>query len=135
MSGDALAAAAESLLGTKFRLHGRDPATGLDCVGLCLTALARVGRNIAVPASYGLRNRDVARLFDHAGQAGLALHEGLTLPGDIVLIQPDALHFHLLVAVRGGRFVHAHAGLRRVVTMPGPLAAPVIRHWRLTSTI
>lgn len=131
MNGDALADAAQSFVGVKFQLHGRDPATGLDCVGLCLAALARTGRVITIPACYGLRNRDVAHLLHHAGQAGLAISDGPIQPGDIVLIQPDMLHYHLLVAVSGDRFVHAHAGLRRVVALPGPLAAPIIRHWRL----
>ena len=43
MSG-ALAEAALGLLGVPFRLHGRDPATGLDCVGLVAEALRRAGR-------------------------------------------------------------------------------------------
>ncbi len=34
-----LAAAALNLIGTPFRLHGRDPATGLDCVGLVAEAM------------------------------------------------------------------------------------------------
>ena len=33
MSAQALAEAAAALVGSRFRLHGRDPATGLDCIG------------------------------------------------------------------------------------------------------
>ena len=37
-AGPALASAAEALVGARFRLHGRDPATGL--AGLCVLAAA-----------------------------------------------------------------------------------------------
>ena len=50
MSGAALAAAAESLVGTRFRLHGRDPDTGLDCVGLLAASLAAKEAATAPPA-------------------------------------------------------------------------------------
>lgn len=133
MIGDALANAAQGLVGTKFRLHGRTPESGLDCVGLCLEALARVGRRMEIPASYGLRNRTVAHLLEHAAQAGLALQDGAIFPGDVLLTSPDPLHFHLLIAAPGHHFIHAHAGLRRVVSMPGPLPHPPVRHWRLVS--
>ncbi len=42
---EAFAEAAESLVGIRFRLFGRDPAYGLDCVGLVAAALARSGRS------------------------------------------------------------------------------------------
>ena len=38
-SGAAIAAAARALVGVPFRLQGRDPALGLDCVGLVGAAL------------------------------------------------------------------------------------------------
>ena len=44
MSGEALAEAAVAFAGTRFRLHGRDPETGLDCIGLLAAALTRIGR-------------------------------------------------------------------------------------------
>ena len=39
----ALARAAAGCLGVRFRLHGRDPATGLDCLGLLGAALVATG--------------------------------------------------------------------------------------------
>ncbi|WP_324740606.1 NlpC/P60 family protein [Tsuneonella sp. CC-YZS046] len=134
MSGDgtALAKAAEALAGAPFRLHGRDPETGLDCVGLCLAALAAIGRPVRVPACYGLRNRSIASLLRFADEAGLAEAVGPIQPGDIILTRPGAAQFHLSIAAGPGRFIHAHAGLRRVVVTPGPLVAPVLRHWRIT---
>lgn len=133
MSGDggALAAAAEGFIGAPFRLHGRDPRTGLDCVGLCLAALAAIGRPVSIPACYGLRNRDISRALRFASKASLAEAEGPPLPGDILLARLGPVRFHLLIAGGGGRFIHAHAGLRRVVATSGPLGAPLLRHWRL----
>ncbi len=128
----ALAAAAEALVGTPFRLHGRDPQTGLDCIGLYTAARAAIGRPVNIPPCYGLRNRDIAGILARAGTDGLTNAQGLILAGDVVLTRFSPIQVHLLVAVVGNRFVHAHAGLRRVVTMPGPLALPLISHWRLT---
>ena len=39
----AIIAAARAAIGARFRLHGRDPATGLDCVGLVACAAPRAG--------------------------------------------------------------------------------------------
>lgn len=130
-AGTALAAAAEALIGTPFRLHGRDPASGLDCVGLVAAALAAIGRPAPAPRAYGLRNRAISDLLGFAPRAGLADTEGAILAGDVVLVRPGPLQHHLLIALGNTRFVHAHAGLRRVVATPGPLALPIIRHWRL----
>lgn len=133
MNGVALALAAEALIGTRFRLHGRDPATGLDCVGLVAAALEAIGRPASAPSAYGLRNRDIAAVLAFAPRAGFGEISGPALPGDVLLVRAGPLQEHLLIAAPGGRFVHAHAGLRRVVATPGPLACPILRHWRLTA--
>ncbi|WP_317617053.1 hypothetical protein [Sphingobium sp. SCG-1] len=49
--------------------------------------------------------------------------------GDVVLVRAGAVQFHLMLKVPGG-FVHAHAGLRRVVEMPGEPLWPVVGVWR-----
>ena len=68
----ALARAARALVGARFRLHGRDPATGLDCVGLVAAALAAMGRRVPAPAGYALRNRDIAGALAFAAARGSA---------------------------------------------------------------
>jgi cell wall-associated NlpC family hydrolase len=128
----ALAAAAEALIGTPFRLHGRDPARGLDCVGLVTAALEGAGRSPRAPAGYRLRQLDPSGHLGAAGLSGLGAASGPIAPGDVLLVQAGAAQCHLLVASRRGGFVHAHAGLRRVVHSPAPLDWPVLRHWRLT---
>lgn len=131
MSGAELAAAAETLVGAPFRLHGRDPASGLDCVGVLAAAFARCGRTPTTPRGYGLRNRSVTSWLELAADAGLAEVEGPARPGDVIMVRPGPGQHHLLLALASDRFVHAHAGLRRVVVQPGPLPWPPERHWRL----
>ena len=55
------AAQAEALVGTPFRLGGRDPATGLDCIGIAACALGRAGGEVHSPTGYALRNIDIDR--------------------------------------------------------------------------
>jgi cell wall-associated NlpC family hydrolase len=131
----AFAQAAESFSGTRFRLHGRDPATGLDCVGLVAAALAAIGREAPVPAGYRLRNTSIDAALACAAGAGFVRRAGEPEPGDVLLVRPGPFQHHLLVALAGGRFVHAHAGLRRVTVTPGPLAWPILRHWRLAPSV
>jgi len=130
-AGEALARAAEALVGTPFRLHGRDPGRGLDCVGLVAASLAAIGRAAPAPMRYGLRNTDIAAALRFAAGAGLIETDGPVRPGDVLLARPGPAQHHLLVAASGGHFIHAHAGLRRVVATPGPPAWPILHHWRL----
>ena len=131
MSGELLAQAAEALVGIRFRLHGRDPATGLDCVGLLATALAAVGRPAQWPTGYTLRAQALPALDGFAETCGLADAAGAIEPGDVLLLRTGPAQHHLAIAARAGAFVHAHAGLRRVVLAPPPLAWPILRRWRL----
>ena len=132
MIGAAIAARAEALVGVPFRLHGRDPSTGLDCVGVVAVALSDGKRPIVAPTGYALRNRSIADRLDCAARAGLIDVDGSVAPGDILLVRPGPGQHHLLVAAADNRFIHAHAGLRRVVSLPGPLPWPAPRHWRST---
>lgn len=130
-TGLAFAAAATRLIGTPYRLFGRDPADGLDCVGLVLASLALLGRPVPQVSGYALRNLDDTRFLPLFGQVGFALCNEAILPGDLLYVRPGPGQVHLLIAMQGGGFVHAHAGLRRVVETPGPLAWPLLAHWRL----
>lgn len=122
------AAAAEALVGAPFRLGGRDPATGLDCVGLVACALGEAD----TPQGYGLRNADITRHLAFAARSGFVAQTGPIARGDLVLAQPGPAQHHLLIASGHRRFVHAHAGLRRVVLHQGPLPWPELLCWRLT---
>ena len=133
MTSDAvrLAAAARSFEGVPFRLHGRDPVTGLDCVGLVAASLSKIGRPASPPNGYSLRRCDPAPLLSHAQLAGFRQCEGDMLEGDLILVRPSPGQFHLLLAVSGVEFAHAHAGIGRVAIAPRPGSWPQIRQWRL----
>lgn len=127
-----VAEAALALVGTRFVLGGRDPAIGLDCVGLVSVALARMGRGVHAPTGYGLRNRSIAHWLPLARKAGLVLCEEAAGAGDCLLTASGPAQHHLLiVGPDGSDAIHAHAGLRRVVVSPLPLADCILRHWRL----
>lgn len=113
---------ARALVGVPFRLHGRS-AAGLDCVGLAALATGR-----AAHCAYGLRSGDVARAENWLRAAGL-VPVARGRPGDLALVRPGPLQLHLMIGTGAG-FIHAHAGIGRVVEMPGVSPWPVIGWWR-----
>lgn len=131
ITGAGLADAALSLLGAPFRLHGRDPTNGLDCVGLLEAALALCGATVRLPNAYALRSRRLPDLSGLAERAGLSETSGIMEGGDVLLLRPSACQHHLAIATSRNRIVHAHAGLRRVVHSPLPDGWPLAGHWRL----
>ncbi|MEA3388992.1 peptidoglycan endopeptidase [Sphingobium sp. CCH11-B1] len=122
MNGTAVVAAARAMIGAPFRLHGRG-REGIDCVGLAAVATGREG-----PCAYGLRSGDARRAEGWLRAAGLARVER-GAPGDIALARPGPMQLHLMIWTGTG-FVHAHAGLRRVVETPGASPWPLLGWWR-----
>lgn len=132
MTAQLFAEAAAGLVGCPFRLHGRDPATGLDCVGLIAAALEGAGMMARLPTGYRLRAATAPDLAQIAGEHGFVPISGTVEAGDILLTRPAAAQLHFAIAGPGrDQFVEAHAGLGRVVIRPGPLSGPVIQHWRM----
>ncbi|MCC6942299.1 MAG: peptidoglycan endopeptidase [Novosphingobium sp.] len=123
----ALAEAALCLVGVRFRLHGRAPETGLDCVGLVAAAMRGAGYAPRAPEGYSLRSASVTRWLGHAEQSGL---HPAQVDGDVVLCMANPVQPHLLIVVPCG-FVHAHAGLGRVTFLPDPLPWPITMQWHL----
>ena len=111
-------------VGTRFRLHGRDVESGLDCVGLIAFAYDRAD----APTGYSLRGG--------TGDGWAALLDGFTVrricaveAGDIMLLYAGPAQFHLGLWT-GTSLIHADAGLRRVVELPGWPVWPVVGVWR-----
>lgn len=130
--GDRIAAEALALVGTPFRLRGRVPETGLDCVGLAMTALARAGLRVTEPPAYRLRGTSSMRAEALLQSGGLRRAEREE-PGDLLLVASGPMQLHIMIRAGAGH-VHAHAGLGRVVLMPPPAPWPVLGIWRAVSS-
>ena len=117
---------ARALVGTRFRVQGRD-AEGLDCVGVAIATYR-------VPAG-GVR-RDYRLRGDHEPEirAGLSEHfrripATQLRTGDLMLMRVSNEQLHLGIRTDAG-FVHAHARLLRVVETPGMPEWPLIAAYR-----
>jgi len=100
-------AAARAAVGARFRLHGRDPTTGLDCVGLAAWALRAGGFAGTVPSGYALRGGDPARAIAAIESAGL-IRMTEAAPGDLLLCASGPGQLHLAID-SGGGIIHAES--------------------------
>ncbi len=125
-----IVAAARTCVGARFRVQGRDPAVGLDCVGLAAFAYRAAGAVLTLPSGYALRGGDVRDMTDRLTANGFAtVPDGLAIPGDLRVLRPGARQLHF--AILGGTgFIHADLALRRIVERPGPPPWPVLGTWR-----
>jgi lipoprotein Spr len=132
MTADLIAFRANAQLNTPFRFRGRTPGVALDCVGLVLTALGPIAETTVDCPSYSLRG-DFRRAIS-SGFAQLPFHliseSEPGRDGDIILASAGPSQLHLMVAANSG-WVHAHAGLGRVVFTPLWPGWPIIHRWRL----
>lgn len=133
MTGRQLCEAAGSLIGTPFRLNGRDAQSGVDCLGLIIVALRKAGHPVADPRDYRLRQRTVDHLMPFARRNGFEPHLGITVPGDLLLFALPGLQHHVALAADQGRIIHAHAGLRRVVEGQADPNWIAVATWRFAS--
>src|SRR4051794_3868157 len=119
-------ARAHALVGTRFRAQGRS-ADGLDCVGV---VLATFGIDPAsVRKDYHLRGEDPVELDAALLRHFRRVRPGQLAPGDIMMLTIAQRQLHLAVRTAGG-FVHAHAGIRRVVETPGMPEWPIVAAYR-----
>jgi len=121
---------ARTLVSTGFRLHGRDPATGLDCVGLVASA---AGVTHGVPTGYALRGGR-AQHFISLIDTFASRRTGRPRRGDVLMIVAGPAQYHLGIWT-GHSFIHAHAGLRRVVETPGAPEGEIVAAWHITKEI
>lgn len=115
-----IAEMALQLCGTDFRLHGRSVDYGLDCIGLAAECLGAADVTCNVPTGYSIRGgsaKQIEEVMALSGFTELPRDEPFC-DGDIVLVRPSAIQWHLMIKTDGG-FVHAHAGLGQVVFTPG----------------
>lgn len=130
--GSEIAQRALDVVGVRFKTGGRCIKTGLDCVGVVAAALASPRCTFHIQSDYALRGDYQTRVLDFFSRDCFsAIADSKTQQGDILLCQTAPRQLHFAIFTRNG-FVHAHAGLRRVVLTPLPLPWPVIGHWRYT---
>ncbi|WP_432814098.1 peptidoglycan endopeptidase [Sphingorhabdus sp.] len=125
-----IAACALTCLGAPFRLHGRSPETGLDCVGVVSACLFEAGYRFEIPTDYRLRGDFEGRVQAFFTDSKFRnVDDGSWIAGDILLLRPGPRHIHFAVLAHVGA-VHAHVGLGRVVLTPLPLPYGNITQWR-----
>jgi len=129
--GRQLAEASSQFIGVRFQLLGRDPTVGLDCIGLLACSLDAIGCKPILPKGYRLRNSDHLQWLECATRSGLTPVDGKMDVGDVLLVKPGPGQHHLVIAESASCFIHAHAGLRRVVRQPIKLGDQTQAHWRL----
>ena len=119
------------MLGAPFRLHGRDPEFGIDCVGLVAVALERIGRKAVVPLRYGMRNSAPGAWTDFFLASGFESVGDSLAAGDVIVTRPGPGQHHLMIVEDPVSAIHAHAGLRRTVRQPIGSDIIISAHWRL----
>ena len=120
-------ARARAFVGTRFRPQGRSKETGVDCVGLILCVF-RIAPDL-VSRDYRLRGDHQVQIEHGLDQWFRRLLHGNFRRGDVLLMAVAADQLHLGVSTDAG-FVHADAGLGRVVETPGRPKWPVVGAYR-----
>jgi murein DD-endopeptidase / murein LD-carboxypeptidase len=129
MKGVDIAARACALVGTRFRPQGRDPNHGLDCVGTAAFACGIPGQSL--PRDYALRGQTLEEIERRLRDLGCRpVVDRPPELGDVVVCEAGPAQYHMVVITPVG-FVHADAGLRRVVQRPYPIPWAVAGAWSL----
>ncbi len=116
-------------LGIPFRLGGRDPATGIDCIGLVALVFGKVGN---APKGYAMRGASLARWAGELDRNFLRRTDDAMQSGDIALLETGPSTWHVGVW-SGNALIHADVRRGRVVETPAPLPWPVIGIWHAVS--
>jgi murein DD-endopeptidase / murein LD-carboxypeptidase len=107
-------AAARTCLGVRFRLQGRHPETGLDCIGLIIWSAQRCGLTLPDAQDYILTDNptrlDVALLTAPITPIDPTDH----IAGDFVRLLSNGQPLHLAIC-GGGTLIHADIRCRKVV--------------------
>lgn len=126
MEADEVVARARANLGVRFRPQGRDAEHGLDCVGAAASAFGLV----AVRRNYRLQSGDVGEVERELGGLGFDRSAPSAADaGNLLLVRVNHAQLHIVLLTPEG-YLHADAGLRRVVEVPGPVPWPIVSAWR-----
>ncbi len=126
MASKRTAARARALVGVRFRPQGRDPAKGLDCVGVVIHAFRLEAGSI--PDDYRLSSLGrTAELM--AGILARFAPLRRAEVGHLVVMEAGRRQMHLGVRTEAG-IVHADARTGRVIEGPIPPGARVVGYFR-----
>ena len=118
---------ARALVGVPFRAQGRNPAIGVDCVGLTLHAFNLPMQHTRI--NYRLRGKHAVEIDEGFRPYFEEVSCSSICPGDVLLLEVARDQLHLAIAC-GQSFVHADAGIRYVVETPGPPPWPIWAAYR-----
>ncbi len=120
--GEHAVAHGRALIGTRFIAQGRDPAIGLDCVGLALLAYGLAANGVS--DDYRLSGAHRGAILEFAKAKFRRVAKLRRRIGDLLLLQPGAAQWHLAIWTGDG-LIHADIAHRRIVERPGSPEWPV----------
>ncbi|MCJ8191783.1 peptidoglycan endopeptidase [Sphingomicrobium aestuariivivum] len=116
-------ARARSALGTPFKLQGREPGSGLDCLGLVIHAFRLDGG--IFPQAYGWRQADACDFLAAAARDFFVIDAVFANSGDVLRFSQGLHRHHLAIATCNG-VIHADARHRRVIERNGDPGLPLV---------
>jgi cell wall-associated NlpC family hydrolase len=119
-------ARARALVGTPFIAQGRDPAVGLDCVGLIVLAYRLDPRRLPDDYRLGGPYREAILEFSAARFRRVARTQ--MRAGDVLLLRPGRSQWHLGLWT-GEAVIHADVARRMTVERPG------LPHWPMAAVL
>lgn len=129
LTGEEVVARGRALIGVRFRPQGRCAETGVDCIGLAAIACGLPAGEVR--GDYGSRESDPAGIEAGLAKSGLRrIAAGAAEAGDVLVVRAGFSQLHVVVLTPEG-FLHADAGMRRVVEVPGAMGWPLVGAWRL----
>lgn len=118
---------ARDLVGTRFRAQGRDAAAGLDCAGLIIATFALPRAQYR--QDYRLRGEHRVELASAMQRDFRRVARSQAREGDVLMLSVARDQLHLAVKTAAG-FVHADAGIGKVVETPGSPKWKVLAAYR-----
>lgn len=106
-------ATARACIGVPFHHQGRNPAAGLDCIGLVIHALRAVGMNVQDRADYARRPDGVSLIAAIEAHGATKVEE--IMAGDILVFRYGGQPQHVALATAQTKLIHSFAPAGRVV--------------------
>lgn len=101
-----IVAEARSMIGTPWRHQGRVPGSGLDCIGLVICVLQRLGVQVDDRSNYGrapIPHEFIAAIRAHVPEKSISDR----LPGDLLLLAPRKVLQHAVILASVDTIIHA----------------------------